>query len=197
MSGSSSFVDYYDLLEVDYTASTTEIRSSYLRLAKLIHPDTGGSTEKMQLLNSAYKTLTDENKRAAYNKMYNLGYSKSDELDLREEEHGPKNTSETGLEDDYVDQLYKEYYQTKKSKKKWFKSFGVFTGVAIAGLGLSVLVLTILGRPHNPSGTAAKSIIGVIRPNEQVAERTSNDYLPQRTGQSDVESAPHQENHFN
>ncbi|MCA9327838.1 J domain-containing protein, partial [Candidatus Saccharibacteria bacterium] len=52
-----SFVDYYELLGVQTTVSDQTLRKAFLLKAKAAHPDAGGSTEAMQQLNKAYKTL--------------------------------------------------------------------------------------------------------------------------------------------
>jgi hypothetical protein len=61
-------VDYYELLGVDRTASAAEIKSAYRSLAKVLHPDRGGTTGTFRLLQQAYETLSDATHRAAYDK---------------------------------------------------------------------------------------------------------------------------------
>ncbi|KAE8441365.1 hypothetical protein EG329_005468 [Mollisiaceae sp. DMI_Dod_QoI] len=65
--------DYYAVLEVDQTATSSEIIKSYKRLALLRHPDrntTRNTTEAFQLLGAAYETLKDESKRRNYDLIY-------------------------------------------------------------------------------------------------------------------------------
>lgn len=59
-------IDYYELLGVSRTASSSEIRSAYRTLAKAMHPDAGGTTGTFRLLREAYETLTDPELRAGY-----------------------------------------------------------------------------------------------------------------------------------
>lgn len=127
MSAKSEFIDFYQLLTVDTDASETEIKKAYFRLAKEAHPDAGGSTEAMQQLNQAYRTLSDEQKRASYNKLYSLhNRIEGSDLDLREEATTDQSSgvkaSDDGLEDMFVDQLYSEYYEQGK-KKSWRGKF--------------------------------------------------------------------------
>ena len=60
--------DYYAILEVPATASATEIKKSYRRLARLHHPDLNqnGRDSQIKRLNEAYEVLRDPQKRAVY-----------------------------------------------------------------------------------------------------------------------------------
>jgi len=58
--------DYYTTLGVQKTAATDEIKKAYRKLASQHHPDKGGDTAKFQEIQTAYATLSDEQKRAAY-----------------------------------------------------------------------------------------------------------------------------------
>ena len=61
-------LDYYAILEVSSSASTSEIKKSYRRLARLHHPDLNQDARDTQIkrLNEAYEVLRDQKKRAAY-----------------------------------------------------------------------------------------------------------------------------------
>lgn len=62
--------NYYDILGVSKTASQDEIKSAYRKLAKQYHPDfhpgDAAAAEKFKEINEANETLSDENKRKAY-----------------------------------------------------------------------------------------------------------------------------------
>lgn len=66
MSQHESRTDYYAILGADEGASRSEIDKLYKRLAARRHPDRGGSEEEMKLLNEAYATLKDEERRREY-----------------------------------------------------------------------------------------------------------------------------------
>lgn len=60
--------DAYDILGVDQKASKAEIRRAYRRLSQRHHPDAGGQGEEQIRLNLAYHTLSDPQRRAAYDR---------------------------------------------------------------------------------------------------------------------------------
>lgn len=65
--------DYYQVLGIDKTATATEISKAYRHLAKKYHPDlnhNSGAAEKYQIVNEAYETLHNPEKRAQYDVKY-------------------------------------------------------------------------------------------------------------------------------
>lgn len=58
--------NHYSTLGVDRNATPDEIKRAYRKLAGQHHPDRGGDTAKFQAIEEAYRTLSDEGKRAAY-----------------------------------------------------------------------------------------------------------------------------------
>lgn len=61
----------YDTLEVSENASIEDIKKAYRRLARKYHPDINKAPEaeeKFKEINAAYEVLSDENKKAQYDK---------------------------------------------------------------------------------------------------------------------------------
>lgn len=59
----------YDQLGVSRTATTTEIKKAYLKLARTHHPDKGGDPEKFKEIARANEILTDEVRRRRYDEL--------------------------------------------------------------------------------------------------------------------------------
>lgn len=60
--------DYYDILGVARGASEDDIKKAFRKLAHKHHPDKGGAEAKFKEINEAYQVLSDEKKRAEYDR---------------------------------------------------------------------------------------------------------------------------------
>jgi hypothetical protein len=72
--GKDDFVDYYEVLQVSPNAEPEAIRRIHRLLAARYHPDNAetGDKERFLLLNQAYGTLSDPEKRLAYDTKHQL-----------------------------------------------------------------------------------------------------------------------------
>jgi hypothetical protein len=71
-----SAATYYNILEVQPTASLQEIKTAFRRLALMYHPDRNPGTEaasKFNELHKAYQVLGDHDRRRAYDMQLNMG----------------------------------------------------------------------------------------------------------------------------
>lgn len=84
--GEFSLKSYYQILEVEPTCTQTEIRKAFRSMAKAFHPDlkpSGRNAAMMRRLITAYKVLSDPERRADYDRTHrNLVYKSS--FDYRE-----------------------------------------------------------------------------------------------------------------
>src|SRR3989338_492075 len=68
--------DYYEVLGIPKSASDTEIKSAYRRLARKHHPDVdkaADASEKFKEISEAYQILSDAQKRKSYDQFGHVG----------------------------------------------------------------------------------------------------------------------------
>ncbi len=65
--------DYYKVLGISRDASKEEIKKAYKKLAHKHHPDKGGDEETFKKISEAYHVLSDDNKRAQYDRFGRSG----------------------------------------------------------------------------------------------------------------------------
>jgi len=128
----SGFVDYYEVLGVSTDTEPAQIRLAYLKLAKDHHPDAGGSTEQMQTINTAYKTLTSPTAKAAYDMLHSFHTGKEQTEYKYADDRAVNDVTDMSDDeiDEFLDSLLKEYrngpQKTKDSVRKRFKRLFTF-----------------------------------------------------------------------
>ncbi len=116
------FVNYYELFGILPDASSVEIRTIFMRLAKEQHPDTGGTLEQMQLLNKAYATLKNPLSRRAYDRLHSF-HTGSTQVQYSAEDSGETNVASNMSDDEmdeFIDTLFAEY-SAKAPKEPFHK----------------------------------------------------------------------------
>ena len=120
--------NYYEVLQVTKDASDEVIKAAYRSLIKKYHPDAGVevSGEKVRLVEEAYQTLSDAEKRRTYD------MSLSEEKERTESSSYLSTKVETDTEDD--DDTYSSGMSSKVSN-----AIGSFAEFIESVIGLAVL----------------------------------------------------------
>lgn len=69
--------NYYQILEINESASEEVIKAAYKALVKKYHPDNYGSSDKIQYINEAFEVLSDAEKRRGYDDRLKQGSGNS------------------------------------------------------------------------------------------------------------------------
>ena len=78
------FIDYYQILDVDKSASMADIKKAYRKLARKYHPDKNPNDaeaeKKFKQVNEAYTVLSDAEKRKKYDQ-YGKDWEHADQFE--------------------------------------------------------------------------------------------------------------------
>lgn len=118
--------DYYSILGVPREAEVDLIKATYLALSKIYHPDVFKGDKKfaqkrMQDINEAFETLSDENKRKEYDKSTQ---NKSDNSSFDDNEFEDEQSSYQDIIKDAWN-FAKEYFPTIEEKYKELKNINI------------------------------------------------------------------------
>ena len=135
-------LDFYEILNVEDTASQSEIKKAYYKLAKIYHPDVKGDEKMFKNINLAYETLKNEEDKKTYDeirkevlnkrkKQYDSGMKNSFKNERtnrtkNEYQYYSTNTRKNKQysERNYYDRMYKEYKEEfNKSNNSYQESF--------------------------------------------------------------------------
>lgn len=138
--------DYYKVLGVRRTASKSEVRSAYRKLARLRHPDVNGGSEgaarEFDLLSKAYRVLIDPQERAYYDNQLTTALSRGGDSILHSNNpHAARarNLAVQARWDRVVDEVLERDRQETRERQR-----AVFTTVS---LFLSTFFVAMI-RPH-------------------------------------------------
>lgn len=111
--------DYYEVLGIDRSATSTEIKKAFRKLAMQFHPDRNkesGAEEKFKEINEAYEVLSDEKKKKIYDK---FGHSALD---------GNSNFSSSESGFGQFGDIFSSFFNNFGSKRRKSKSFQPISG---------------------------------------------------------------------
>lgn len=153
-------MSYYDILEVDISASEKEIKKSYKRLVKKYHPDVykgnlDFAEQKIKEINEAYDILSNSESRKQYDNELsqdNYGYNNSTPPDFSNSNDSFNRKSNTpSYEDLYKYDYYKKYttnyYGVDKSNEKndsFYRDMNHFNTVRFKLTPFSLVLIIII-----------------------------------------------------
>lgn len=119
-------MDYYEILEIDKNASTSEIKKHYYKLAKKYHPDKHNGNisycEKFKSLSEAYTVLSNPKKRYLYDMKINYDIDSEYYFKFTEEDyellHSYYEKVMNSTEIKFIKKLYKSLPENIKIKMK-------------------------------------------------------------------------------
>ncbi len=115
--------DYYKILNVSFSASQSEIKKAFRKLAVFWHPDKNSnpnSMKRMQEINEAYEILSNPIKRETYNKIYQELYGSTSDIAVYKESSQTNFNQERRKE---KEQTVKEKYSKEiNDLNNWIRS---------------------------------------------------------------------------
>ncbi len=92
-----AFIDYYQVLGIDKTASDKDVKNAYRKLARKYHPDLNPNdaeaNKKFQQLNEANEVLSDPDKRKKYDK-YGENWQRGEEYEKYQQQQQQQRSSQ-------------------------------------------------------------------------------------------------------
>ncbi len=137
--------NYYQILDLPYNASASQVKRAYREKAKNCHPDVSRSEKakrEFQLLNQAYSVLSDEQKRRKYDIL--LLYRRTVIRDhfnkkaRRERQRRARNTGPSGNRAKSMTSTSRGYRYYKPDPSPLFK-FGIYATGILFGVNLFLL----------------------------------------------------------
>ena len=122
----------YETLGVDKSASADEIKKAYRRLARKYHPDINkeaGAEDKFKEINAAYEILSDEKKRAQYDRHGDAMFGGQNFHDFAQ------GSADMGDLNDIINSIFGGFGGAKSAGSRGGFSFNTFGGEGFNGFG--------------------------------------------------------------
>lgn len=122
----------YETLGVDKSASADEIKKAYRRLARKYHPDINkeaGAEDKFKEINAAYEILSDEKKRAQYDRHGDAMFGGQNFHDFAQ------GSADMGDLNDIINSIFGGFGGAKSAGARGGFSFSTFGGEGFSGFG--------------------------------------------------------------
>ena len=107
-----AFIDYYKVLEIDKSATESDIKKAYRKLARKYHPDVNPNNEaakvKFQEINDAHEVLSDTEKRKKYDQ-YGKDWKHAEEFDKQKQQQRSSRGYST---DGFNDSDYSSFFES-------------------------------------------------------------------------------------
>ena len=121
----SSNKNFYQILGVSQTASPSEIKSAYYKLAKQYHPDVNkGHEDKFKEVSAAYDTLGDVDKKRQYDDTLKYGGFDSNYSSGQNQSYSNQQYN-SGYNDQNrrAQEFYEQFYNVRKDKPNIYSEF--------------------------------------------------------------------------
>ena len=128
--------DYYDILGLTKDAEESELKAAYRKLVKKYHPDANpndeGAREKIREINEAYEVLSDQQKRAKYDRH---GHSGSENGGTKRDTWPFSGGTGENVDSEFGDLFTKgfgDYFRYKTKKSEPGRGRDIFTQIHIS-----------------------------------------------------------------
>jgi len=144
--------DFYKILEIQRTASVEEIKRAYRAKAKIVHPDVNNSPKANEIflvINEAYETLIDDNKRYLYDIKLNYIDSTKADAERKKQYYGSsiKNDTYSNTNLNYDWESYKKMAKEKTDEDYYNQSPWIYNLFFASGMfvGFIIIIVTLVG----------------------------------------------------